>query len=63
MPGVVAVYTGADLRDDWQTPLPCAWPVTADMKNPEHYPLALTEVCFVGDGVAVVVAESARGGT
>ena len=22
MPGVVAVYTGADLRDDWQTPLP-----------------------------------------
>ena len=59
MPGVVAVYTGADLRDDWQTPLPCAWPVTADMKNPAHYPLALTEVCFVGDGVAVVVAESA----
>ena len=59
MPGVVAVYTGADLRGDWQTPLPCAWPVTADMKNPEHYPLALTEVCFVGDGVAVVVAESA----
>ena len=59
MPGVVAVYTGADLRDDWQTPLPCAWPVTDDMKNPEHYPLAVSEVCFVGDGVAVVVAESA----
>ena len=34
MPGVVAVLTGADLRDDWQTPLPCAWPVTDDMKNP-----------------------------
>ncbi len=59
MPGVVAVFTGADLRGDWQTPLPCAWPVTADMKNPEHYPLATSEVCFVGDGVAVVVAESA----
>jgi aerobic carbon-monoxide dehydrogenase large subunit len=59
MPGVVAVFTGVDLRGDWQTPLPCAWPVTADMKNPEHYPLALTEACFVGDGVAVVVAESA----
>jgi carbon-monoxide dehydrogenase large subunit len=58
MPGVVAVFTGTDLRDDWQTPLPCAWPVTPDMKNPEHWPLPLDEVRFAGEGVAVVVAES-----
>ena len=56
MPGVVAVYTGADLRDDWAAPMPCAWPVTEDMKNPAHYPLAIDTVCYVGDGVAVVVA-------
>ncbi len=34
MPGVVAVFTGADLVDDWASPMPCAWPVTDDMKNP-----------------------------
>jgi aerobic carbon-monoxide dehydrogenase large subunit len=58
MPGVVGVFTGADLRDDWDTPLPCAWPVTDDMKSPEHWPLAVDEACFVGEGVAVVVAET-----
>ena len=35
MPGVVAVFTGADLADDFAAPLPCAWPVTADMKLPD----------------------------
>jgi aerobic carbon-monoxide dehydrogenase large subunit len=58
MPGVVGVFTGADLRDDWDNPLPCAWPVTDDMKSPEHWPLAIDEACFVGEGVAVVVAET-----
>ncbi len=56
--GVVAVFTGADLRDDWKAPMPCAWPVTEDMKSPEHFPLALTEVHYQGDGVAVVIADS-----
>ena len=58
MPGVVAVFTGADLRDAWAAPMPCAWPVTPDMKNPAHYPLATEKVCCLGEGVAVVVAES-----
>jgi carbon-monoxide dehydrogenase large subunit len=57
-PGVVAVFTGGDLRDDWQTPLPCAWPVTPDMKNPEHWPLAIGEARFAGEAVAAVIAES-----
>ncbi len=56
--GVVAVLTGADLRDDWKAAMPCAWPVTEEMKNPEHWPLALDEVRYQGDGVAVVVADS-----
>ena len=58
MPGVVAVYTGKDLRDAWAAPMPCAWPVTPDMKNPAHFPLALDKVCYVGDGVVAVLANS-----
>ncbi|MGH9304939.1 MAG: xanthine dehydrogenase family protein molybdopterin-binding subunit, partial [Acidimicrobiales bacterium] len=57
-PGVVAAFSGADLRDAWAAPMPCAWPVTADMKSPTHLPLAVDTVNYAGDGVAVVVAES-----
>jgi carbon-monoxide dehydrogenase large subunit len=56
--GVVAVYTGEDLADAWAAPLPCAWPVTDDMKNPAHYPIAQGKANYAGDIVAVVVAES-----
>ncbi len=56
--GVVAVFTGADLRDDWKSSLPCAWPVTEEMRSPEHFPLAIDEARYQGDGVAVVVADS-----
>ena len=56
--GVVAVFTGADLRDDWKGAMPCAWPVTEDMKSPEHFPLAVDEVNYQGDGVAVVIADT-----
>ncbi|HET9287785.1 MAG TPA: xanthine dehydrogenase family protein molybdopterin-binding subunit [Gaiella sp.] len=55
--GVVAAFSAADLQGDWKAAMPCAWPVTEDMKNPPHYPL--TDVaCYQGDGVAVVIAES-----
>jgi carbon-monoxide dehydrogenase large subunit len=57
-PGVVAAYSGADLADAWAAPMPCAWPVTEDMKNPPHYPLAAEKACYVGDGVAAVLAET-----
>ena len=57
-PGVRGVYTGADLRDLWAGPMPCAWPVTDDMKNPEHIPVAVDKVNFLGEIVAVVVADS-----
>jgi carbon-monoxide dehydrogenase large subunit len=58
MPGVVAVFTGADLADAWAGPLPCAWVVTEDMKAPDHFPLATGMANHVGDPVAVVLAES-----
>jgi carbon-monoxide dehydrogenase large subunit len=57
-PGVVAAYSGAELQSAWAGPMPCAWPVTPDMKNPTHYPLAVSEVAYVGDGVACVLATS-----
>jgi aerobic carbon-monoxide dehydrogenase large subunit len=57
-PGVVAVYTGADLADEWAASLPSVWEVTPDVKEPPHWPLAHDKVRYVGDGVAVVLAES-----
>jgi carbon-monoxide dehydrogenase large subunit len=54
-PGVIAVFTGADLADE-QGSLPCAWPVTEDMVLPDHPPVAVDEVRYVGEPVAVVVA-------
>jgi len=56
--GVVAVFSGADLAGDWAGGLPCAWPVTEDIKMPPHFPLAVDEARFQGDGVAVVIADS-----
>ena len=59
MPGVVAVFTGADLAGDWAGPMPCAWPVVDDMKSPPHFPITSDKARYVGDAVAVVVAQSA----
>ena len=39
-------------------PLPCAWPVTPDMVNPPHFPVATDEVHYVGEIVAVVLADT-----
>ncbi|MDP9408011.1 MAG: xanthine dehydrogenase family protein molybdopterin-binding subunit [Actinomycetota bacterium] len=55
VPGVIAAFSGKDLQGEMGS-LPCAWPVTPDMVHPDHPPLAVDEVRYVGDGVAVVVA-------
>ncbi|MEE8603606.1 xanthine dehydrogenase family protein molybdopterin-binding subunit [Euzebya tangerina] len=54
-PNVIEVYTAADFEGEYGA-LPCAWPVTPDMVNPPHMALAVDEVNYVGDAVAVVVA-------
>ncbi len=54
-PGVLAAFSGADLAGEYSS-LPCAWPVTEDMVQPDHHPLATDKVRYAGDGVAVVVA-------
>ena len=56
--GVVAAYSGEDLVGDIEAGLPCAWPVTEEIKMPTHWPLARDKARYAGDGVAVVVAES-----
>ncbi|MDU0293258.1 xanthine dehydrogenase family protein molybdopterin-binding subunit [Saccharothrix longispora] len=58
MPGVITVLTGRDLADE-QGSLPCAWPITEDMKAPPAPSLAVDEVNFAGEAVALVVARSA----
>ncbi len=55
MPGVIGVYTAADLQLGG---LPFVWPVTEDIKVPNHYPLTADKIRFNGDAVAVVVAET-----
>ncbi|MER6573108.1 xanthine dehydrogenase family protein molybdopterin-binding subunit [Streptomyces sp. NPDC001093] len=54
-PGVVAAFCGADLAEGLGS-LPCAWPVTEDIVLPDHPPVAVDEVRYAGDPVAVVVA-------
>ncbi|WP_051942995.1 xanthine dehydrogenase family protein molybdopterin-binding subunit [Streptacidiphilus rugosus] len=53
--GVVAAFGGRDLAEGLGS-LPCAWQVTEDMILPDHRPLAVDEVRYVGDPIAVVVA-------
>ncbi|MFN8375130.1 MAG: molybdopterin cofactor-binding domain-containing protein [Anaerolineae bacterium] len=56
-PGVVAVYTGADLTGLGN--LPCAWLVpNSNLKTPAHPALAKDIVRYVGDGVAIIIAEN-----
>ncbi|MET7989375.1 molybdopterin cofactor-binding domain-containing protein [Amycolatopsis sp. NPDC005232] len=58
-PGVVAVYTARDLDPDGSVSMPCAWPISPDMKAPRRPVLADGQVNFAGEGIAVVVARSA----
>ncbi|MGH3390898.1 MAG: xanthine dehydrogenase family protein molybdopterin-binding subunit [Actinomadura sp.] len=53
--GVIAAFSGQDFAGE-QGSLPCAWPVTPDMVLPDYPPLAVDEVRFAGEPVAIVVA-------
>ena len=57
-PGVVAVFTGADAEGALK-PIPCLWLVPGSNLKTSPYPAMATDVVrYVGDAVAVVVAES-----
>jgi aerobic carbon-monoxide dehydrogenase large subunit len=56
-PGVVAVFTGEDM-EDLAAPCPMVWaPPGVEMRVPDHWPLARGKVGYVGQAVAVVLAE------
>lgn len=55
LPGVVAAFSGRDFADE-QGSLPCAWPVSEDIVIPDHPPMAVSEVRYVGEAVACVIA-------
>ena len=62
MPGVVAVYTGADIAEDKIGGLICGWMIHSQdgtpMKAGPHPALAVGKVRHVGDQLAVVIAET-----
>jgi carbon-monoxide dehydrogenase large subunit len=62
MPGVVAVLTGAEIAADKVGNLICGWMITSKdgspMKMAPHPALAADTVNYVGDAVAVVIAET-----
>ena len=62
IPGVLAVFTGADLAADGVGGIPCGWGITGKdglpMAEPPHPALAQGKVRHVGDPVAFVVAET-----
>ena len=64
VPGVVAVYTGADLEADGIGDLPCAIPLNnrdgSPRFDPPHPVLAREAVRHVGDPVAFIVAETLK---
>jgi carbon-monoxide dehydrogenase large subunit len=59
-PGIVGIFTGADLTG--VNGLPCGWLITGTdgkpMNEPPHPVLAQGKVRYVGDPVAVVIAET-----
>ncbi len=61
-PGVVAIFTGADIANSKMGGLPCGWLITdvngQPMKEPPHPVLAHDKVRYVGDHVAVIIAET-----
>lgn len=61
-PGVIAVLTGLQVAEDGLGGLPCGWMIHSkdgsEMKQPLHPVMAGTQVNYVGEPVALVVAET-----
>jgi carbon-monoxide dehydrogenase large subunit len=61
-PGVIAVFTGADLQAEEIGGLPCGWQIHnkdgSPMAEPPHPVLAVGKVRHVGDPIAVVIADT-----
>jgi carbon-monoxide dehydrogenase large subunit len=64
MPGVVAIYTGADLAAAGYGPFPYRVALTnrdgTPLVKPVRHALAIDKVSFAGDAIACVIAETAE---
>jgi carbon-monoxide dehydrogenase large subunit len=62
MPGVLAIFVGADMAAENIGGLPCGWQIHnkdgSPMAEPPHPVIAVGKVRHVGDPVAVVIAET-----
>jgi carbon-monoxide dehydrogenase large subunit len=56
-PGVVAVYTGKDLADAGVNGIPTGW-LLPGLKPSNHQAIAVDRVRYVGEAVAVIIADS-----
>ena len=56
-PGVVAVYTGKDLADGGVNGIPVGW-LLPGLKPSNHHAIAVEKVHYVGEAVAIVLADS-----
>lgn len=63
-PGVIAIFTGADMAADNVGGLPCGWLIHSTdgkpMNEPPHPIIAHTKARHVGDQVALVIADSIK---
>src|SRR5579862_382429 len=57
MKGVVAVFTGKQMIDEGVKPIPVGW-LLPGIKVPAHYAMPADRARYMGDPVAVVIAES-----
>src|ERR1700730_13451088 len=56
--GVLAIFTGKDLKPEFGAPLPVTVCFVPDKKYPNHFPVAIDKVHYVGEPVAIVLASS-----
>lgn len=56
--GVIAIFTGKDLKPEFGAPLPVTDCFVPDKKHSNYYPIAVDKVRYVGDAVAIVLASS-----
>ena len=56
--GVVAIFTGKDLKPDFAAPLPVTVTFVPEKKVPNQFPIAVDKVRYVGEPVALVLASS-----
>src|SRR5215510_2374682 len=57
-PGVVGVFTGQQMKDAGFGSIPCAWVVpNSDTKTPPYPAIAIDVVRYVGNAVAIVLAD------